>query len=192
MAATTERNVLKADFIDPASQVISVDIARAGMLPSMSCFDVLNETLDPEFVRQDHLIMQRVVDDNGAVTGAEMTGSKIGGPTDGRIVLLPDPMGATGSSLSQAVDYYKKSLEGTPKALIAMHLIVTPDYIRRLTQDHPDVAIYALRLDRGMSDPAVMATIPGTDAAAETGLNAHDYIVPGGGGFGELMNNALV
>ena len=73
-----------------------------------------------------------------------------------------------------------------------MNLIVTPEYLRRLTTDHPDVQIYALRLDRGMSPPEVFETLPGTHWDKEKGLNEKQYIVPGGGGFGEIMNNAYV
>ena len=43
-----------------------------------------------------------------------------------------------------------------------------------------------------MSPIDVLQTVPGTHWDKESGLNAHQYIVPGGGGFGELMNNALV
>jgi len=192
MAATTDRAVVGADFIDPDTPVISVDIARAGILPSNTCFDLLNNLLDPKVVRQDHLIMQRTTNEAGEVIGAEMSGSKIGGPVEGRVVLLPDPMGATGSSLCQAINYYKTQLQGSPGPIIAMHLIITPQYIRTVKATHPDVAIYALRLDRGMSSDEVLAARPGSRWDEESGLNAVDYIVPGGGGFGELMNNALV
>lgn len=192
MAATTDRAVVGSDFIDPNTPVITVDLARAGILPSMTVFDMLNESLNPEVIRQDHVIMQRSTDDEGQVTGAEMSGSKIGGPVDGRFILIPDPMGATGSSMVNAMRYYMESLGGVPGPIIAIHLIVTPEYIRRLTAEHPDARIYALRLDRGLSSEEVLASTPGTFWDQETGLNAVQYIVPGGGGFGELMNNALV
>ncbi len=52
--------------------------------------------------------------------------------------------------------------------------------------------IYALRLDRGLSPPEVFDTVPGTFWEKERGLDDRQYIVPGGGGFGELMNNAYV
>jgi uracil phosphoribosyltransferase len=73
-----------------------------------------------------------------------------------------------------------------------MHLIVTPEYLRRILDDHPDVIVYAVRLDRGLSAPDVLETPPGERWAEERGLNEHQYIVPGGGGFGEIMNNCLV
>ena len=57
---------------------------------------------------------------------------------------------------------------------------------------HPDIVIYALRLDRGLSPADVLATVPGTRWDEERGLNDHQYIVPGAGGVGEILNNAWV
>jgi uracil phosphoribosyltransferase len=37
-----------------------------------------------------------------------------------------------------------------------------------------------------------LANIPGTFWDEERGLNEKQYIVPGGGGFGEIMNNSFV
>ncbi|MBM4283147.1 MAG: uracil phosphoribosyltransferase, partial [Deltaproteobacteria bacterium] len=76
------------------------------------------------------------------------------------------------------------------KKFIAVNLIVTPEYLRRMTSEHPDVVIYALRLDRGASPDDVLQTKPGARWSEESGLTDKQYIVPGGGGFGEIMNNA--
>ena len=57
---------------------------------------------------------------------------------------------------------------------------------------HADAIVYAVRLDRGLSPPDVLQTKPGERWDEENGLNELQYIVPGGGGFGELMNNAYV
>jgi len=192
MSATTERGVVGSDFIDPNTQVVTVDLARAGILPSMTIFESLHEVLDPRGIRQDHIVMQRKTNESGQVIGAEMSGSKVGGPVNGRVLLIPDPMGATGSSMCNVVRHYREALDGQPGPIIAMHLIVTPEYIRRVSTECPDVRIYALRLDRGMSNSEIMKIRPGDRWDEEMGLNAHQYIVPGGGGFGELMNNALV
>ncbi len=187
-----ERGVIEADLLDPTTPVVTVDIARAGILPSLVCYRFLNELLDPRNVRQDHLIVSRAVDSADRVVGARIAGEKIGGPIDGRIVLFPDPMGATGSSLSAAIRFYKEQYAGRAAKLITLHLIVTPEYLRRILADHPEVIVYAVRLDRGMSPPDVLAAKPGSRWDEESGLNEHGYIVPGGGGFGELMNNAWV
>ena len=56
----------------------------------------------------------------------------------------------------------------------------------------PVMVVYAVRLDRGMSPPEVFDTVPGTLWEKERGLDERQYIIPGGGGFGEIMNNAYV
>jgi uracil phosphoribosyltransferase len=70
--------------------------------------------------------------------------------------------------------------------------MVTPEDIARMKKDHPEVVIYAARLDRGLSAPDVLETVPGERWAEERGLNDHQYIVPGAGGVGEILNNAYV
>ena len=82
-----------------------------------------------------------------------------------------------------------KALRGVPAEIICVHLIITPEYIRRIQQEHPDAHIFALRLDRGMSSPEVLASQPGS-SEFESGLNEVQYIVPGAGGLGELINNS--
>jgi len=191
MIAHTDRAILLADSVIPSTPVVTVDVARAGIIPSMTCYELLNELLDPRNVRQDHLMVSRVVDDHDHVKGAQIAGGKIGGPVTDSLLLFPDPMGATGASLSAAINHYKRE-HGTPQAIATLNLIITPEFIRRLRTDHPDVELYALRLDRGMSAPEILDTIPGERWDEERGLNDHDYIVPGGGGFGEIMNNAWV
>jgi uracil phosphoribosyltransferase len=176
----------------PSTKAITVGIARAGTMPSQVVYELLNDVLDPAGVRQDHLFMSRSTDEAGRVIGTTWHDAKIGREVDGRIVLFPDPMGATGSSMVRALEHYKKQLEGTPGRCITMHLIITPEYIKNLLKAHPDAIIYALRLDRGLSAPHVFATPPGTHWDEERGLDEHQYIVPGAGGLGELLNNAWV
>lgn len=192
MRAHTPLGVFRGVITDPRTRAVCVDIARAGMLPASVCFDALNHVLDPAGVRQDHLVMNRVVDQDGQVVGARIFGEKTGGDVDGRFLLFPDPMGATGSSLDKAIGFYRTVAGGTPRKMIAMNLIVTPEFITNLRRSHPEVVIYAFRLDRGLSDPDVLATAPGTHPERERGLNAHQYIVPGAGGLGEVINNVYV
>ena len=126
------------------------------------------------------------------MVGVDVSGSKIGGGQDGAIVLFPDPMGATGGSLSYCLDHYKKKVAGKALCYVGMHLIITPEFIKRLTADHPDIYIYTLRLDRGLSNEKVLESRPGTYPDLEIGLNQNQYIVPGAGGVGELLNNTLI
>ena len=192
MIDTSPRGIFEGQVIEKAVRVVTVNIARAGAVPSQVAYDLLNETVDPTLVRQDHIIMSRMLGDHEQVVGAGIGGMKIGGDVDGAFLLFPDPMGATGGSLSTAIDTYKKKVPGTPKRIVNIHLIVTPEYLKTMTTAHPDVLVYALRVDRGLSAPDVLDTVPGTRWSEERGLDDHQYIVPGGGGFGEIMNNAFV
>lgn len=191
MVATSPEAVYRGLSIDRSQKVVTVGIARAGTVPSQILYETLNEVLDPAGVRQDHLVMSRVTDAEGRVTGTSFQGAKMGSDVDGRILFFPDPMGATGSSICDAITHYKTKLDGKPAKIVAIHLIVTPEYLRRLTKDHPDAIVYALRYDRGLSTPEAFSKKPG-EHAGERGLDGHQYIVPGAGGLGEIMNNAWV
>jgi uracil phosphoribosyltransferase len=192
MASTHREAVYRGLAIDRRAKVVTVAIARAGTMPSQIVFELLNEVLEPEGVRQDHLFMSRQTNAKGEVTGAMWHDAKIGKDIGGRYVLFPDPMGATGSSMISAIGHYKESLEGDPAKIITMHLMITPEYVRNLRAAHPDVVIYALRLDRGLSSDKALAAKPGEHWDEERGLTDTQYIVPGAGGVGELLNNAWV
>ena len=182
---------LEADVLDTSQRAVSVNLARAGTFPSHICYNALNYILNPELVRQDHVTAARTTDENHRVTGTALGGSKIGGDVEGTIVLFPDPMGATGGTLVSALDCYKTSVKWKAKKYIALHLIITPEYLKRLSKSHPDLIIYAVRLDRGLSNLEILKTVPGERWDEERGLDDTHYIVPGGGGFGEILNNSL-
>ena len=184
--------VFEGDIVDPDSRVVLVDLARAGMLPSFVALEYFNHVLNPSHVRLDHIFINRAVNEANEVIGTHMAGHKIGGDIEGAMVLFPDPMGATGGSMCDAVNVYKSTISGTAKKLIALHLIITPEYVHRVTAEHPDLIVYALRLDRGLSDAEVLASVPGAYPEREKGLNEHQYIVPGAGGLGEIINNSYV
>lgn len=171
--------------------VVTVNLARAGSVPSQLCYMALNYLLNPESVRQDHISIARQVSEaTHQVTGSAVSGHKIGGRIDQSIVLIPDPMGATGSTIIEALDLYKT--QGKALKYIAIHCIITPEYIRNVREKHPDLIVYAARLDRGLSSKDVLDSELGTYINKEHGLNSKQYIVPGGGGFGEILNNAYV
>jgi uracil phosphoribosyltransferase len=190
MSAKHEEGVFQASLLDPDTKAVTINLARAGTLPSMVCYQTLNYLLDPKNVRQDHISIARQSDASHQVTGSLVSGHKIGGPVEGTIALIPDPMGATGSTVVETLDLYRD--RGRAKKWIALHCIVTPEYLKKVTRSHPELIVYALRLDRGLSSESVLNTIPGTLWDEERGLNEEQYIVPGGGGFGEIMNNAYV
>ena len=81
-------------------------------------------------------------------------------------VFVLDPMLATGGSAVQCVDQLKK-LGADQIAMIS--IIAAPEGIRVLETSHPDVAVFAGKIDRG--------------------LNAKKYILPGLGDFGDRLYN---
>lgn len=192
MSKFHEEGVFEGNIIDLDTKVISVAMARAGTQPSQQCYHFLSYLLNPENLRQDHFYLNRKVNEKEEVIGIDVSGSKIGGGKDNAIVLFPDPMAATGGSLCHVIDHYKKEVKGQEKAFVAMHLIVTPEYVQTLKKHHPDVHIFAFRLDRGLSSSKALNSRPGDLIEEEKGLNEKQYIVPGAGGIGELLNNSFV
>lgn len=187
--AHPREGVYRGPVLDPATKVVVVDVIRAGIVPSQVCFEMLTAVLPEENVRLDHLNMARRSDEQGHVTGVDLSGSKIGGSVEGAILLMPDPMGATGATTLKAVRHYHEHF-GKPARIVAMPMIATPEYLRAVTGAFDELVVYAARLDRGLSKPDVLATLPGERWDEERGLNEHGYIVPGAGGMGEVLNNA--
>jgi uracil phosphoribosyltransferase len=183
---------LRGTGIKKDQRVVCVDLARAGIYPSQVCYEHLHWVIPPALLRQDHIFASRMTNESHTVVGTQIGSHKIGGDVKGAIVIFPDPMGATGTTIISAVDFYKHTIPGPAQRYLALHLIVTPEYLKHVTEAHPDVVIYALRLDRGLSSQKVLESEPGQFWSQERGLNDNDYIVPGAGGFGEIMNNSFV
>jgi uracil phosphoribosyltransferase len=178
--------------LDRSQRVVVVDVARAGILSAQLFYDRFNEALDPVGVRQDHMFVSRTTGPGGEVTGASISAAKIGGPIEGALLVIPDPMGATGGSLCRVLEHYAAIGAGRPARVVFVHLIVTPEYVQRVHAAHPDVSIHAIRLDRGFSSAAALEAAPGVLPHEERGLDSHQYIVPGAGGLGEVLNNSWV
>lgn len=184
--------LLSGTRIDQKQKAVCINLARAGTYPSHICYNFLHYALPAQNIRQDHIFAARTTNNEHHVTGTNFGSLKIGGDVKDSIVIFPDPMGATGNTIVSAIDHYKKKIEGPAKKFIALHLIVTPEYLKKVLTAHPEVVIYAVRLDRGLSPEAVLKAPPGKYWDQEKGLNDKHYIVPGGGGFGEIMNNSFV
>src|SRR3954469_24712125 len=112
MIDSTPNAVFHGETIDPEVRAVSVNIARAGTLPSQITYDFLNTLLDPRVVRQEHFVMAPGPDEAPQAIGARVSGSKIGGDVDDAILLFPDPMGATGGSMCTAIETYQKEVVG--------------------------------------------------------------------------------
>ena len=180
--------IWRGDILDPAQELVFVDVIRAGLVPAQMCYELCASLLPDERIRIDHLNMARVTDDEGHVIGVSLSGSKIGGSVEGRILILPDPMGATGSTTIKAVDHYLEN-HGQPAKVIAMPMIATPEYLAAVLKIE-NLVVYTPRIDRGLSPKDVLATAPGVHWSEEKGLDDHSYIVPGAGGIGEVLNNS--
>jgi len=89
---------------------------------------------------------------------------KLPADIDNRLVVILDPMLATGGSGSAAVDFIKK--KGCTNIKF-MSIIAAPEGIERLTKDHPDIQLYCGCLDEK--------------------LNENGYIVPGLGDAGDRI-----
>ena len=191
-AAHPEAGTYGGERLDPTQRVVVVDIARAGTLPAHRLYHGLHAAIDAASLRQDHVVASRQTNDAGEVVGVALSAEKIGGSVAGATVLVPDPMAATGTSVAAVLRRYQQAPEGPPRAIGLIHLIVTPEYVRRIQAEFPEAHIFAVRLDRGLSAPEVLATPPGARWDEERGLNDIQYIVPGAGGVGELLNNAWI
>ena len=89
---------------------------------------------------------------------------KLPRPIDQRIIVVTDPMLATGGSAISAVDFIKQH---GGKTIKFMSIIAAPEGLERFHAAHPDVQIYVGHLDRE--------------------LNADAYICPGLGDAGDRI-----
>ena len=181
--------VFRGEALDPNHSVVVVDVIRGGIVPAQIVFEMLTAVLPDACTRLDHLNMARVSDEQGRVVGVDLSGSKVGGRVDGATLVIPDPMGATGSTVVRTLEHYLEE-HGRPAKVVVLPMIATPEFVRTVTELSELVHVYAARLDRGLSTPDVLATVPGERWDQERGLNDQGYIIPGAGGVGEVLNNA--
>lgn len=93
---------------------------------------------------------------------------KLPSDVEERMLIVTDPMLATGGSASAALTLLK---EKGARSIILMCLVAAPEGIEVITKDHPDVPLYV--------------------AAIDDGLNEHAYIVPGLGDAGDRIFGTL-
>lgn len=186
---TRMNHELRSPGFDPSTKAVCVNLARAGTYPSHICYEFLHWILPAKNVRQDHIFASRLTNESEQVTGTHLGGYKIGGEVENSFILFPDPMGATGSTIISAIDTYENKIKGAPKKYIALHLVVTPEYLKKVLSHSPKLTVVALRVDRGLSDKKILESPLGLYWDQEKGLNEKQYIIPGAGGLGELLNN---
>ena len=94
--------------------------------------------------------------------------SKMPPNLDEKILLVTDPMLATGGSASAALQMLK---DKGAKKIIFMCIVSAPQGIKKISEDHPDIPIYT--------------------AAIDEGLNENCYILPGLGDAGDRIFGTL-
>lgn len=87
---------------------------------------------------------------------------KLPGDAANRMLIVVDPMLATGGSASAALSLLK---EKGAKNLIMMCLVAAPEGIRVLNHDHPDVPLYVAAVDEKLNDKGYI--IPGLGDAGD-------------------------
>lgn len=87
---------------------------------------------------------------------------KLPHPIEERLIVVIDPMLATGGSAVDAVNQIKKS---GGKNIKFMCIIAAPEGVKRLHEAHPDIQIYVGHLDRGLNENAYIC--PGLGDAGD-------------------------
>lgn len=87
---------------------------------------------------------------------------KLPSPIEERLVVVTDPMLATGGSAVAAVDFIKKH---GGKKIKFMSIIAAPEGLERLQKAHPDIQIYVGHVDRELNDAAYIC--PGLGDAGD-------------------------
>lgn len=110
---------------------------------------------------------QRLETGEGLDFDIEISSFKVPEMKNDSILVIYDPMLATGSTLLKILEMLGDS--GKPKKKIICSVISTPFGIKKIHRYFPDVIIYTLAVDTG----------------AEEGLNSIGFIVPGLGDCGD-------
>ena len=87
---------------------------------------------------------------------------KLPDPIDQRLIVVLDPMLATGGSAIAAINFIK---EHGGKNIKCMFVIAAPEGLERLHREHPDVQIYVGHLDRELNENAYIC--PGLGDAGD-------------------------
>ena len=87
---------------------------------------------------------------------------KLPDPIDERLIIVTDPMLATGGSAVAAVNFIKQH---GGKHIKFMSIIAAPEGVKRLLTAHPDIQLYVGHIDRELNDAAYIC--PGLGDAGD-------------------------
>lgn len=151
---TIETPLGKCDTQELAMDVVLVPILRAGlgMVDGISNL-IPNARIGHLGMYRDHTTLKPIT-----------YYSKFPDNLSGAVVMVLDPMLATGGSSTDAIRVLKENGARTIKLVC---IVGAPQGVERIMKDHPDVQIYLAGLDEK--------------------LNEHGYIVPGLGDAGDRL-----
>ena len=146
-----------------AGRVVLTDVVVVPVLRAgLGMLDAVLELLPT--ARVGHIGLQR--DEATAIASKYYT--KLPRNLADSYVLMIDPMLATGGSAAAAIDLIKAAGARTIRMIC---IVSAPEGVKLLEERHPDVVIYTPVIDRE--------------------LNAHKFIVPGLGDFGDRLYGTL-
>jgi uracil phosphoribosyltransferase len=155
----TERAVVETPIEKAEGRRVARDVVVVPVLRAgLGMLDAVLELLPS--ARVGHIGLQR----NESTAVASQYYAKLPANLPSSYVVLVDPMLATGGSAIAALDVLKKA--GASNIRIVC-IVAAPEGVALVEKYHPDVEIYTPVVDKG--------------------LNAHKFIVPGLGDFGDRL-----
>jgi uracil phosphoribosyltransferase len=151
---TIETPLGKCNTQELAMEVVLVPVLRAGlgMVEGISNL-ISNARVGHMGIYRDHLTLQPMT-----------YYAKFPDNLNNAVVMVLDPMLATGGSSSAAIQVVK---ENGAKSIKLVCIVGAPEGVERVRKDHPDVQIYLIDIDKK--------------------LNENGYIVPGLGDAGDRI-----
>lgn len=151
-SAAVETPLTTTTFDKLADEVIVVPVLRAGLAMLFGAMHVLPKS------KIGFVGLAR--DEKTAI--AKQYYWKLPNITHQSVVIVTDPMLATGGSLSHLI---KEVAPTKPKSIIVVCVIAAPEGVERITSEFPNVEVYTAALDEKLND--------------------QKYIVPGLGDYGD-------
>ena len=157
-SVTVQTPLGPADGRRVTADVVVVPVLRAGL----GMLDAVLELIPT--ARVGHIGLQR--DESTAI--ASQYYSKLPGRLQNSVVLMIDPMLATGGSAVSAIDHLAQA---GARDIRMICIVAAPEGVEVVQKHHPGVRIYVPAIDKH--------------------LNEHKYIVPGLGDFGDRLYGTL-
>jgi len=149
---TVETPVGKCDTMELAREVVLIPVLRAGL----GMVDGIANLIPT--ARVGHIGMYR----DHETLEPNTYYSKFPDNLADSIIMVLDPMLATGGSASAAISFIKKQGGRTIKLVC---VVGAPQGVERVTRDHPDVQIYLAGLDEKLNDSGYI--VPGLGDAGD-------------------------